>query len=294
MNWDGLVLIHKPTGETSHTVVQMVKQRLKVDKAGHLGTLDPIATGVFPVCLGRATRLSPFYMGADKSYLAEIRFGFFTNTDDREGKQEGPFARPRFSKQQLETVIASFQGEFNQKPPIFSAKKIKGEKAYDLARRGIRPDLPLQKVQIHEIRLMHFEKDIAVIYIHCGSGTYVRSIAREIGMRLRCGAHVNELARTKFHNFQLEECAGPDAPIEKLKKAFVPISEMLSDYPSFTADESQEKRILNGSSIATDETYDSEWVRMFDHKKMFLGIAKALGGDKTELKPRIVLKGSDE
>jgi tRNA pseudouridine55 synthase len=233
-------------------------------------------------------------MGADKSYLAEIRFGFFTNTDDREGKQEGPYGRPRFSKQQLESVISTFQGEFLQKPPIFSAKKVQGQKAYDLARKGIRPDLPLQKVQIYEIRLMHFEKDIAVIYIHSGSGTYVRSIAREIGMRLRCGAHVNELARTKFHNFQLEECAAPDAPIEKFKNSFIPIEEMLSDYPSFTADESQEKRILNGSSIATEEKYDGEWVRIFDRKKILLGIAKALSGDKTELKPRIVLRGDSD
>jgi tRNA pseudouridine55 synthase len=216
MTWDGLVLINKPAGDTSHTIVQRVKERLQVEKAGHLGTLDPIATGVFPVCLGKATRLSPFYMGADKSYLAEIRFGFFTNTDDREGKQEGPFTKPRFSSSQLEEVVSSFQGEFNQKPPIFSAKKIQGKKAYDLARQGIRPDLPLQKVMIHEIRVIHFEKDIVVIYIHCGSGTYVRSIAREIGMRLRCGAHVSELARTKFNNITLEECSSPDAPIDKL------------------------------------------------------------------------------
>lgn len=293
MNWDGLVLINKPGGETSHTIVQRVKQRLKVDKAGHLGTLDPIATGVFPVCLGKATRLSPFYMGADKSYLAEIRFGCFTTTDDREGKQEGPFTKPRFSRGQLDEVVSSFQGEFNQKPPIFSAKKIQGKKAYDLARQGIRPDLPLQKVTIHEIRVMHFEKDIAVIYIHCGSGTYVRSIAREIGMRLRCGAHVNELARTKFQKITLEECSSPEATLEKLKHSFVPLAEMLADYPEFTVDESQEKRILNGSSILVDEKYEKEWVKIFDQKNSVLAIAKVLAGEKTELKPRIVLKGSD-
>jgi tRNA pseudouridine55 synthase len=290
MTWDGLLLIHKPTGETSHTVVQRVKERLQAEKAGHLGTLDPIATGVFPVCLGKATRLSPFYMGADKSYLAEIRFGFFTNTDDREGKQESPFTKPKFSARQLEEVIRSFQGEFHQKPPIFSAKKIQGKKAYDLARAGIRPDLPLQKVEIHEIRLMHFEKDTAVIYIHCGSGTYVRSITREIGTRLRCGAYVNELARTKFGKISLEDCSAPDAGMDKLKKSFVPVSNMLEEYPRYQVDAAQEKRVLNGSSIVVPGTYEAEWIRIFDPDGNLLAFARAVSGEKMELQPRIVFK----
>jgi tRNA pseudouridine55 synthase len=290
MNWDGLLLVHKPSGETSHTIVQMVKTRLNAEKAGHLGTLDPIATGVFPVCLGKATRLSPFYMGADKSYFAEIRFGFFTNTDDREGKQEGPFTKPKFSARQLEEVVSSFQGEFHQKPPIFSAKKIQGKKAYDLARAGIRPDLPLQKVEIHEIRVMHFEKDTAVIYIHCGSGTYVRSITREIGTRLRCGAYVNELARTKFGQITLEECSTPDAAMDKLKKSFIPIENMLDQYPRIQVDTEQEKRIVNGSSIVVLEKYDGEWVRVFDPEDHLMAFARVVSGEKTELQPRIVFR----
>lgn len=288
MNWDGLILINKPEGDTSHTVVQQVKHRLQVDKAGHLGTLDPIATGVFPVCLGKATRLSPFYMRADKCYLAAIRFGIFTTTDDREGKQEGPYTKIRFSKDQLEKAIASFQGEIQQRPPIFSAKKIQGKKAYDLARKGMKPDLPLQKVKIHDIRLMHFEKDLAVIYMHCGSGTYVRSFARELGMKLRCGAHVNELARTKFNHFTLEECAAPDAPVEKLKASFVPIAQMLSDFPQLTVDASQGKKILNGSTIAVEEKYEKDWVKVFDENETLLALAQPTAGEKTELKPKIV------
>ena len=288
MNWDGLVLINKPGGETSHTIVQQVKHRLGVEKAGHLGTLDPIATGVFPVCLGKATRLSPFYMRAEKSYLAEIRFGFFTNTDDREGKQESAYTKVRFSKEQLERVVSSFQGEFQQRPPIFSAKKIQGQRAYDLARKGIRPDLPLQSVMIHEIRLIHFEKDLAVIHLHCGSGTYVRSIARELGVRLRCGAHVSELARTKFNSFTLEDCSSPDAPMEKLQKSFLPISKMLAGYPELTVDSLLGKKILNGSSISVEEKYERDWVKVFDEKKTLLAIAHTQDGERTELQPRIV------
>jgi tRNA pseudouridine55 synthase len=288
MKWDGLILINKPAGDTSHTVVQKVKERLQVEKAGHLGTLDPIATGVFPVCLGKATRLSPFYMGAEKSYLAEIRFGFFTTTDDREGKQESTYMQPKFSREQLERVLSSFQGEFLQKPPIFSAKKIQGKKAYDLARKGIRPDLPLQKVKIFEIRLVHYDQGTAVIFIYCGSGTYVRSIAREIGIRLRCGAHVNELTRTKFNSFALEQCVAPDLAMEKLRPSFIPLCNMLNGFPEFTVDDSQGKRVLNGSSIAVEEKYDQDWVKLFDQKKQLLAIAHAHAGEKTELKPRIV------
>jgi tRNA pseudouridine55 synthase len=291
MNWDGLLLVNKPGGETSHTIVQRIKQKLQVDKAGHLGTLDPIATGVFPVCTGKATRLAPFYMGADKSYLTEIRFGFFTTTDDRQGKQESPYTKVRFSREQLERVISSFQGEFQQKPPIFSAKKIQGKRAYDLARKGIRPNLPLQKVTIHEIRLIHFEKDLAVIHIDCGSGTYVRSIAREIGVRLRCGAHVNELARTRFNHFPLDLCSDPDAPVEQLKKSFLPLSQMLAGYPETIVDPFQGKRILNGSSISVETKYDRDWVKVFDENKTLLAIAYAQGGEKTELRPRIVFHG---
>ena len=289
MTWDGLILIHKPTGETSHTTVQHVKKRLNVEKAGHLGTLDPIATGVFPICLGKATRLSNFYMGAEKAYLAEIRFGCFTTTDDREGKPETAYTKVRFSKEQLDRVISSFQGEFRQKPPIFSAKKVQGKRAYDLARKGIRPDLPLQTVQIHDIRLVHFEKDLAVVHIHCGSGTYVRSIAREIGVRLRCGAYVNELARTRFNNFTLEDCVSPDAPLEKMKKAFIPLAQMLGEYPAMIVDDSQSKKILNGSTISVEEQYDRDWVKIFDENKTLLAIAaRAEDGSRTQLKPRIV------
>lgn len=289
MSWDGLLLIHKPTGETSHTVVQQVKKRLQVEKAGHLGTLDPLATGVFPVCLGKATRLTPFYMGAEKAYLAEIRFGYFTTTDDRDGKPESAYTKIRFSREQLERVVSSFQGEFLQKPPIFSAKKIQGKKAYDLARKGIRPDLPLQKVIIHEIRLVHFEKDLAVIHIHCGSGTYVRSIARELGVRLRCGAYVNELARTRFNNFTLEDCSAPDAPLDKLKKSFLPLAQMLAEYPNVTADASQSKKILNGSMISVEQQYDRDWVKVFDENRTLLAMATpAQDGTKTQLRPRIV------
>lgn len=289
MNWDGLILMNKPEGETSHTVVQAIKNKLKATKAGHLGTLDPMATGVFPVCLGKATRLTPFYMRADKCYLTAIRFGFFTVTDDREGEQEGPYRKVDFSSEQLKRVLSSFEGEYEQKPPVYSAKKIKGKPAHKLARKGVKVVLPTQKVQIYEATLIHFEKDIATIYIHCSSGTYVRSIARDLGMRLRCGAHVQELTRTRFGNFTMEQCVPLDTDASKLRASFIPIEGMLTDYPEIIINSQLEKRISTGSSIIVPQNFDHEWVRVFSEQKSLLAVAHVEAtGEKQLLQPKIV------
>jgi tRNA pseudouridine55 synthase len=289
MNWDGLVILNKSEGDTSHKIVQLVKERLKVSKAGHLGTLDPLATGVFPVCLGKATRLSHFYMKADKCYLTAIRFGFFTSTDDREGHQEGPFRKCEFSQEQLKTALATFQGEYDQRPPMYSAKKIKGQKAYHLARKGLKPNLPLQRVQIYEIKLIHFEKDIATVYIHCSSGTYVRSIARELGMRLRCGAHVHELTRTKFGNFTLDQACPPEVPIKELEACFIPLENMLNQFPELVINPELSRRILSGSAIQVNESFPEEWVRIFSEDKALLAIAQVLPQESSlRIQPKIV------
>ncbi len=157
MSWDGLILVNKPSGRTSHTIVQKIKKRLHVDKAGHLGTLDPLATGVF-LCVWAKRRgwLATFYMGADNCYLTAVRFGYFTTTDDREGNQtsrcEDRSLRARSSKR----CFRVFQGDYRQKPPTFSAKKVGGQKAYEMARKGKPLDLPDHTVQIHEINAHSF------------------------------------------------------------------------------------------------------------------------------------------
>lgn len=289
MNWDGLLILNKSEGDTSHTVVQLIRERLNVPKAGHLGTLDPLATGVFPVCMGKATRLSPFYMKADKSYITAIRFGYFTNTDDREGHQEGPYRRFDFSKEQLSTALSSFQGDYEQKPPLYSAKKIKGQKAYDLARKGLKPNIPSQKVQIYEIKLLHFEKDIATIFIHCSSGTYVRSIARELGMRLRSGAHVHELTRTKFGSFSLDQAASPQAPVKDLYKCFIPLERMLTHLPELIITPELSRKILSGSAIQVEQSFEEQWVRIFNEDKALLAIAQVQPQESShKIQPKIV------
>lgn len=289
MNWDGLVLINKPEGETSHTIVQIVKDRLEVAKAGHLGTLDPLATGVFPVCLGKSTRLAPFYMGADKCYLAAIRFGYFTNTDDCEGVPEGPRMPVKITKDQLEMMLGSLIGEYDQRPPAYSAKKTKGQKAYQLARKGIKPDLPSQKVMIYEARLLDLQKDLAVVFIHCGSGTYIRSIARDLGTRLGCGGHIQNLQRTKFSQFSIEQTCAPNASVEKLRKSFVPLDQMLSHLPEVVLDAENSKRILTGSAIDCEEKVGTEWVRIFNRDRVLLAFGKMeTGATASRVQPKIV------
>lgn len=286
MTWNGLLLVNKPAGRTSHTVVQKIKNRLHTDKAGHLGTLDPLATGVFPVCLGKATRMAPFYMGADKCYITAVRFGYCTTTDDREGEQTGPSRKPDFSRGQLEEVLANFKGEYQQKPPTFSAKKVKGQRAYDMARKGKPPDLAAHPVQIREIKLIHFEQDTATIYIHCSTGTYVRSIARDLGTRLECGAHVHELARTKFNDFSLQETCDPDGPFEYLKAAFIPMEKMLANLPQLVLEEPELGRIMNGSAIRVAKPIEEPWVRVFGTDGQLLAMAQVHFNQ--QIQPKIV------
>lgn len=287
MTWDGLLIVNKPPDRTSNTVVQKIKRRLHTEKAGHLGTLDPLASGVFPVCLGKATRLASFYMGADKCYITAIRFGFFTTTDDREGEPTAPYKKPDFSKENLEKAISRFQGEYKQTPPAFSAKKMQGKKAYEMARKGQPLQLAPQMVQIREIKLIHFDQDVATLYIHCSTGTYVRSIARDLGTELECGAHVQELTRTKFSDFSLTDCCDPDGSFEGIKQCFIPMEKMLNDLPQIVLDESQQAKVLNGSSIRTFTAYPQDsWIRLFGRSGHLIALAQAQA-DK-QVQPKIV------
>jgi tRNA pseudouridine55 synthase len=289
MNWDGLVLLNKPQDRTSHSVVQEIRERLNIPKAGHLGTLDPIATGVFPVCLGKATRLASFYMGADKCYLAAFRFGYFTKTDDREGEPEGPYSKVKFSTEQLQKAVAGFQGDYVQTPPAYSAKKIKGQKAYQIARKGKKPELAEQKVKIFDIRLIHFESDVATIFIHCGSGTYVRAVARDLGKKLGCGAHVQELSRTRFGPFSLEQTVAPDVSSKEIRACFIPMEKMLNQFPEVTLDSDTSKRVTNGSIIELEEKFPEEWVRLFNKQKALLALGHVITQDgKQRIQPKVV------
>src|SRR5229473_446073 len=202
---DGALVINKPKGKTSHDVVDAVRHLAGFRQIGHLGTLDPLATGVLVLLLGRATRLVQFYAGRRKRYAAGFRFGFATDTYDSDGEAQGPDIAQVLDRAMLERFAKERIGRFAQTPPSFSAKKVKGRPAYELARKKQAVELKAVEVEIYEYKLKEIEDKIERFVIECSSGTYIRSLAHEMGEKLGCGAHLAEITRTAVGEFSLEQ-----------------------------------------------------------------------------------------
>src|SRR5262250_1085152 len=209
--FDGALVINKPKGKTSHDVVDAVRHLAGFRQIGHLGTLDPLATGVLVLLLGRATRLVQFYAGRRKRYSAGFRFGFATDTYDSDGEPQGQGdAPPTLARAFLERLAAERIGRFEQMPPLFSAKKVHGRPAYELARKKQAVELKPVQVEIFEYRLTEIEGAIARFVIECSSGTYIRSLANEMGQKVGSGAHLDEITRTAVGEFWLEQASRLD------------------------------------------------------------------------------------
>ncbi len=202
---NGVIVIDKPSGWTSHDVVNRMRRILQQRSVGHLGTLDPLATGVLPLVTGSLTRLAQFYIASDKTYEGVIRFGFATNTYDADGEPLGEVSSATPSLQDLQKLAAAFHGLIDQVPPLFSAKKIHGVPAYKLARRQKEIILKAVQVEIKEFTITAVEADRAHFRAHVSSGTYMRSIAHEMGQRLGCGAHLESLRRTAVAEFDITQ-----------------------------------------------------------------------------------------
>jgi tRNA pseudouridine55 synthase len=233
---DGLIIVDKPAGWTSHDVVNRMRRLANTKKVGHLGTLDPMATGVLPLVIGRATRLAQFFEQTGKVYDAVIKFGFATDTYDAEGK---PLSEPNsvsLDRAALETALVKFTGKFEQIPPPVSAKKIAGTPAYKLARQNISVALPPVPVEVFSIEVLDVSGDEASIRIHCGSGTYVRSVAHDTGILLGCGAHLKSLRRTASSGFEIGLARTLDqlndlASEGRLSEALIPSAQLLPEFP---------------------------------------------------------------
>ena len=238
---DGVIVVDKPQGLTSHDVVNRVRRLAQTRKVGHLGTLDPLATGVLPLVIGRATRLAQFFQAGEKKYDAWIKFGYSTDTYDREGVPTSPEVEPDLNREDLESALRKFRGEFLQTPPPVSAKKVAGTPAYKLARKQIAVELAPVGVEVKVLDLVELERTSARILVHCSAGTYVRSIAHDLGVQLRCGAFVAELRRTASGEFT-EEQAHPLEELSelaetgRLHQALIPAAQLLPDFPSALVD----------------------------------------------------------
>jgi tRNA pseudouridine55 synthase len=224
-------------------------------RVGHLGTLDPLATGVLPVMIGQTTKLARFWEDSEKAYEAVIRFGFATSTYDREGERTEPSlepsAEPRITAELLEGALEAFRGEIDQKPPPVSAKKVGGVPAYKLARKNTPVDLPAVRVRVHELTLKSVDGDCASIFVRCSAGTYIRSIAHDLGIALGCGAHIESLRRTASGPFRIDRAFRLELLQElkdagRLDEAILKPSELLPHFPPVFVDDLTVRQIRQG------------------------------------------------
>jgi tRNA pseudouridine55 synthase len=218
---------------------------------GHLGTLDPIATGVLPLMIGQATRLARFWGASEKCYEAVVRFGFATSTYDRAGDATGPDTSPALSREEIEPILADFRGAIQQTPPPVSAKKIGGVPAYKLARKNTEVTLAPVTVSIHELDLLEVTGSRVRLRVRCSTGTYIRSIAHDLGTAVGCGAHVEELARTQSGPFRIDQAFTLEQlqvlkDEGRLRDALLPMTDLLPDFPGVFVDSETALRIRQG------------------------------------------------
>lgn len=248
---DGVVVVDKPEGWTSHDVVGKVRRIVRTKRVGHLGTLDPMATGVLPLVIGKATRLAQFFGHDRKVYEGVIRFGQATDSYDRQGEPVGDAVRPQLTREQLEGILQRFRGEFEQLPPPISAKKIAGVPAYKLARAKQPVELKPARVEVYELELREFDGESATIRVACSAGTYVRSIANDAGAAAGCGAHLSRLRRIASGQFTLEPARTIEQLIAlgengRLAEAVLRSSDLLPEFPNETVDAITAGQIRHG------------------------------------------------
>lgn len=252
---DGVIVVDKEESWTSHDVVSKMRGIANTKRIGHLGTLDPIATGVLPLVIGRATRLAQFYTRSDKIYEAVIRFGFATDTYDRAGAATTPETKPQVEGEDLERLLDNFRGEILQAPPPVSAKKVGGVRAYHLARRQIPVELAAVTVHIHELTLLEARGSEIRLRASCSGGTYIRSIAHELGIALGCGAHLRDLRRLASAEFRVEQSHKIGELQElaaegRLGESLIPAASMLPDLPSVYVEDATAGQIRQGRDFA--------------------------------------------
>jgi tRNA pseudouridine55 synthase len=299
---DGALVIDKPQGRTSHDVVDAARRVLGFRQIGHLGTLDPLATGVLVLLLGRATRLAQFYVGRRKRYTSTFRFGFATDTYDADGAPQGPDTAPALDRAEIERVAAERIGRFLQMPPPYSAKKIHGRPAHELARQKKPVELKAVEIEVYDFRVTDVSGSLAKFAIECAAGTYIRSLAHDMGAALGCGAHLAEIVRTAVGEFTLDQAT----KLEELERAakesdlpryVIPLERLLPELPSVTVLPLLEKSVRHGAKFnvqiaqiqpgrvsvaqgATAELNSGEWkparLRVFSQQERLIAIAEAV------------------
>lgn len=280
-NVQGILLLDKPVGITSNAALQQVKRLFNARKAGHTGSLDPLADGLLPVCLGAATKVSAYLLDADKHYRVRIKLGVTTTTADAEGEVLETRPATDISEQNITAVLERFRGEIQQLPPMYSALKHKGERLYKLARQGIEVEREPRPITIHALSLVKCELPEFELDVHCSKGTYVRTLAEDIGEALGCGAHVVALRRTGVGPFSaegwvelaaLEEMAkeGPQA----LDGLLLPIDSAVAAWPEVQLSNDAAYYLRQGQPVLVPQAPTEGWVRLYADGGMFIGVGE--------------------
>lgn len=291
---DAVLIVDKPAGFTSHDVVARVRRILGEKSVGHLGTLDPMATGVLPLVLGRFTRLAQFYNEADKRYEGVVRFGWATDTYDAEGQPAGPKQPVNLSLDQVQDAAAEFIGEIAQYPPPFSAKKIAGIPAHRLARKGQPVELKPKQVEIKALEFYDCDGQTVHFRAWVSSGTYLRSLAHDLGKKLGPGGHLAALKRTAVREFTIDEAHDLEQleqaqAANRLDEIFLHPRLVLPEFPAVVASPESAARIRHGGAVNLPEFSKAAMVRVFAGQRELLAIARRVAG--TLFQPKVVLQG---
>lgn len=295
----GILLFDKPVGMGSNEALQAVKRLFRARKAGHTGSLDRLASGLLPMCLGEATKISGFLLNADKRYRAVFRLGEKTTTGDAEGEVIACRVVPRFTERTFIQVLKEFTGAIEQVPPMHSALKYRGQRLYKLAHQGLEVERQPRTVVIYELRLLGWELERLEVEVFCSKGTYIRTLAEDIGEVLGCGAHVEGLRRTGSGPFddsqlltlpQLRALAEQGA--EALDGVLLPMEAAVSDWPDVNLPEEVAYYVRQGQAVLVPHAPTQGWVKIYENHKRFLGVGEVL--DDGRIAPRRLVNRSFE
>jgi tRNA pseudouridine55 synthase len=289
-NISGILLLDKPVGMTSNAALQRVKRLFNARKAGHTGSLDPLATGILPLCFGEATKFSQFLLEADKSYRATIRLGVITESGDADGKVVEERYVPDISDDRLEGVLSKFRGEISQVPPMFSALKVNGQPLYKLARKGLEVERKARQVTIHELSVLERQQKEIMVDVRCTKGTYIRTLAEDIGLELGCGAHVTQLRRISVGPYGVKRAVSMEG-LERMSEnqvcldaELLPVSSAVQDWPKVNVNEICASYVRQGQSVQIANAPTHGWVSIFIESSElngnFVGVGEVTEGGR--------------
>lgn len=290
---NGVLLLDKPKGLSSNHALQRVRRLFQAQKAGHTGTLDPMATGLLPICLGEATKFSSHLLEADKVYRTRVELGVITDTGDAEGTIIEQHAVPSLSVDDVEAVLTRFRGEIDQVPPMYSALKHQGKKLYELAREGKQVERAARRVSVYDARLLSFDGTAFELEVSCSKGTYIRTLAEDIGLALGCGAHISQLRRLKTGPFLADamwtlEALEALADQAALEAELMPVDVLVDHLPLLTVDDTARSRLAHGqpAALETGALAPDEVARLY-YAETFIGLGVVKGAQ--EVAPKRLL-----